>query len=179
MSQLDGYLAQSQTEGRARMGILTDGRRWLLRWPGAGPPSSKPPYAFTFEDPDRWIALYEWLRDRALFVEEGITPTRGEVAKRFGPLKAILPIKRGDAEIATENRGVAGVGMGGLRRRMRRRWRTISGLKDVQEANYLLAIINSRILYESVELKTTLSTNIPCTRLQAEEVPGGLELGFA
>ena len=32
--QLDDYLAQSQEKGRVRMGILTDGRRWLLRWPG-------------------------------------------------------------------------------------------------------------------------------------------------
>ena len=32
--QLDEYLEQSAGEGRVRMGVLTDGRRWLLRWPG-------------------------------------------------------------------------------------------------------------------------------------------------
>ena len=47
------------------MGILTDGKYWLLRWPGAGPVTTAPPYAFTLEHPDRWIALYEWLRDHA------------------------------------------------------------------------------------------------------------------
>ena len=35
--QLDEYLEQSAANGRVRMGVLTDGRRWLLRWPGAGP----------------------------------------------------------------------------------------------------------------------------------------------
>ena len=34
--QLDDYLAQSQEQGRVRMGILTDGKYWLLRWPDAG-----------------------------------------------------------------------------------------------------------------------------------------------
>ena len=34
--QLDEYLAQSAEQGRVRMGVLTDGKRWLLRWPGAG-----------------------------------------------------------------------------------------------------------------------------------------------
>ena len=36
VDQLDDYLAQSQNDGRVRMGILTDGKYWLLRWPGAG-----------------------------------------------------------------------------------------------------------------------------------------------
>ena len=35
IKQLDDYLAQSASEGRVRMGVLTDGKRWLLRWPGA------------------------------------------------------------------------------------------------------------------------------------------------
>ena len=37
VQQLDGYLEQSEEQGRRRMGILTDGKRWLLRWPNAGP----------------------------------------------------------------------------------------------------------------------------------------------
>ena len=36
VDQLDNYLTQSQKQGRVRMGILTDGKYWLLRWPGAG-----------------------------------------------------------------------------------------------------------------------------------------------
>ncbi len=33
--QLDDYLDQSARDNRVRMGVLTDGRHWLLRWPGA------------------------------------------------------------------------------------------------------------------------------------------------
>ena len=83
--QLDDYLAQSQKQGRVRMGILTDGKYWLLRWPDAGPVKVVPPYAFTLENPDRWITLYEWLRDHALSAEENIPPSRHVIAERFGP----------------------------------------------------------------------------------------------
>ena len=31
VQQLDDYLAQSEKQGRVRMGILTDGKYWLLR----------------------------------------------------------------------------------------------------------------------------------------------------
>ena len=83
--QLDDYLAQSQQQGRVRMGILTDGKYWLLRWPNAGPVNVVPPYAFTLENPDRWITLYEWLRDHALSAEENIPPARHVIEERFGP----------------------------------------------------------------------------------------------
>ena len=83
--QLDEYLAQSQKQNRVRMGILTDGKHWLLRWPNAGPVKTALPYAFTLEDPDRWITLYEWLRDHALSVEEDKQPSRLTIAEQFGP----------------------------------------------------------------------------------------------
>ncbi len=85
VQQLDDYLAQSQAQGRVRMGILTDGKHWLLRWPNAGPVKVAPPYAFTLEDSDRWLTLYEWLRDRALSAEENQEPARLTIAERFGP----------------------------------------------------------------------------------------------
>ena len=85
VDQLDDYLAQSQKQGRVRMGILTDGKYWLLRWPNAGPARTVPPYAFTLEDPDGWITLYEWLRDHALSVEENKQPSRPTVKESFGP----------------------------------------------------------------------------------------------
>ena len=135
------------------------------------------------------------------------------------PLKALLPLKQGDAAIPTDDDGPGGIRLGGLERRMRERWRTVSRLwednkalannlnllgqldylhklssqlewqsnpegrpvrlvytssgqptaailnddanlvenvlfwvacKDVNEANYLLAIINSRALYNAV-----------------------------
>ena len=85
VEQLDDYLAQSQAQGRVRMGILTDGKYWLLRWPNAGPVKVAPPYAFTLEDSDRWLTLYEWLRDRALSAEENQEPDQPTIAERFGP----------------------------------------------------------------------------------------------
>ena len=84
VQQLDDYLAQSQAQGRVRMGILTDGKYWLLRYPGAGPVKTVPPYAFTLEDSERWITLYEWLRDHALSAEEHQQPSRLTIAERFG-----------------------------------------------------------------------------------------------
>ena len=135
------------------------------------------------------------------------------------PLKALLPVKSGDGGIPRDPDGIGGIGLGGLERRMRDRWQTISRLwednktaanklnlsgqldyygklssqldwqqnpgdrpvrivysaagvptaaviydadvitdyklfwvacKDTQEANYLLAMINSDTLYEMV-----------------------------
>ena len=83
--QLDDYLAQSQEQGRVRMGILTDGRQWLLRWPNAGAIKVVQPYGFTLEDPDRWVTLYEWLRDHALSAERNVPPSRETIEERFGP----------------------------------------------------------------------------------------------
>ena len=85
VQQLDDYLAQSASQGRVRMGILTDGKRWLLRWPNAGLVRTALPYALTLEDPDRWIALYEWLRDSALVSLEGVSPDREGITGHFGP----------------------------------------------------------------------------------------------
>ena len=85
VEQLNDYLTQSAGQGRVRMGVLTDGKRWLLRWPNAGPVKMALPYALTLEEPDRWIALYEWLRDSALVSLEGESPDREGIAGHFGP----------------------------------------------------------------------------------------------
>ena len=85
VQQLDDYLAQSEKDGRVRMGILTDGKYWVLRWPNAGQPKTVPPYAFTLEDPDRWFILYQWLRDHALSVDPNKKPSRPTVEESFGP----------------------------------------------------------------------------------------------
>ena len=86
IEQLDGYLASSQGQGRGvRMGILTDGKHWVLRWPGAGPVKAVRPYAFTLEDADGWLPLHEWLRDEALVSLDNIPPDRKSIADHFGP----------------------------------------------------------------------------------------------
>ena len=86
LQQLDDYLLQSQQSGRGvRMGILTDGKHWLLRWPGAGAVKTSYPYAFTLETPDHWLPLFEWLRDRALVSLENIPAGRESIQEQFGP----------------------------------------------------------------------------------------------
>ena len=87
--QLDDYLSESERSGgRVRMGILTDGRRWLLRWPGAGEPRTVYPYSFTLESADRWMPLVEWMRDRALESREEAPVDRAVVEASFGPESA-------------------------------------------------------------------------------------------
>ncbi len=85
VGQIDDYLAQSAAQGRVRMGVLTDGKQWLLRWPGAGEVKTTPPYTFTLGDPDKWFLLFEWLRDTALVSLEGVSPDRKGIAEHFGP----------------------------------------------------------------------------------------------
>ena len=86
VQQLDDYLAQSATEGRGvRMGILTDGKHWLLRWPGAGAVRTTRPYAFILESPDSGADLFKWLRDEALAATEQTQPDRQSIKARFGP----------------------------------------------------------------------------------------------
>ena len=107
--QLDYYLAQSASQGRIRMGILTDGKRWLLRWPGAGEVRLDRPYAFTLEGPDGWFPLYEWLRDSALVSLEDVSPDREGIAGHFGPdspsyqrdIAALKAIYQENAELET------------------------------------------------------------------------------
>ena len=82
--QLDNYLAQSAEQGRVRMGVLTDGRRWLLRWPGAGEVRLTQPYAFTLDGPEGRVLLYQWLRDSALGSLESLSPDREGIAGHFG-----------------------------------------------------------------------------------------------
>ena len=89
VAQLDDYLAQSEQAGHSsRMGILTDGKYWLLRWPGAekDPVPTAPPYGFTLENKDHWPALHNWLRDRALFSREDVALLdRESVEEHFSP----------------------------------------------------------------------------------------------
>jgi len=85
VSQLDDYLAASQSEGKGlRTGILTDGKHWLLRWPGAGEAKTQRPYGLVLESAEKWIPLYEWLRDEALVSLENIPPDKDGIQKHFG-----------------------------------------------------------------------------------------------
>ena len=85
--QLEQYLATLTAEGRpSRLGILTDGKYWLLRRPGAEEWSTAGPYAFTLDDAEHGYHLYEWLRDESQALERrGVVPSDDEVRERLGP----------------------------------------------------------------------------------------------
>ena len=86
VGQLDGYLeAAMEASKGVRIGVLTDGKYWVLRWPNAAMINTSPPYAFTLTDADRWYALYEWLRDNALAARRDIEPTSDEIRNQFSP----------------------------------------------------------------------------------------------
>ena len=86
VQQLDDYLELSKSNGKGvRTGILTDGRYWLLRWPKAGPVRTTPPYGFVLDSADKWLLLYEWLRDIALISLESIPADRSNVEQYLGP----------------------------------------------------------------------------------------------
>ena len=100
IQQLDDYLFQSQTMGKGvRMGVLTDGKHWLLRWSNAGPVKTTYPYAFTLESSEQWLGLYEWLRDKALVSQVDILPTRNTIVEHFGA--GSLPYQRDIASLKT------------------------------------------------------------------------------
>ena len=87
VSQLDKYLVESQAVGGVRLGVLTDGRRWLIRSEPGAPVQSTFPYAFTLEEGDSGANnLRLWLRDSVLLAAEDIAVTESSLRQHFGPL---------------------------------------------------------------------------------------------
>ena len=86
VGQLDSYLKAAMDASKGvRIGILTDGKHWILRWQDAVMIHTTPPYAFILTGADKWYALYEWLRDNALVVRRDIEPTSDEIRHQFSP----------------------------------------------------------------------------------------------
>ena len=86
VQQIDDYLALSAEEGkRVRSGLLTDGKYWLLRWPGMGTVKTSAPYGFVLQDVGKWRDLYHWLHDTALVSIEEIPLDRESIEKHLGP----------------------------------------------------------------------------------------------
>ena len=86
IEQLDDYLTEALKAGRGiRVGVLTDGKRWLLRRVGdAGVEALSRPM-FELETAEGGLRLYEWLRDRVF--NEGATNVelrREHLAREFG-----------------------------------------------------------------------------------------------
>ena len=86
VTQLDEYLKESTAaRNGVRMGILTDGKHWVLRWSNAPKNvNTSKPYGFVFPESDDGLLLFEWLRDHALVARENIEPTATEIENQFG-----------------------------------------------------------------------------------------------
>ena len=88
IEQLDSYLCDAVKNDKRRMGVLSDGRYWYLRWPDAGEVQTVKPYFFEFNDAKRWLGLYEWLKYHALPPLKNIAPTPEEIELHLSPQNA-------------------------------------------------------------------------------------------
>lgn len=86
VDQLDGYLRERVKAGESkRLGVLTDGRYWILRQSGIEEVRTTSPYGFEISDADVAYRLYEWLRNESqAFEASGLPPTDQEVQRAFG-----------------------------------------------------------------------------------------------
>jgi len=86
VDQLDGYLRERVKAGESeRLGVLTDGRYWVLRQSGIEEVRAAAPYGFEISDADVAYRLYEWLRNESqAFEASGLRPTEDEVRRSFG-----------------------------------------------------------------------------------------------
>lgn len=85
VAQLDGYMQKSTESGHPRrLGILTDGRYWLLRVPGVPQIRTHSPYGFELRTVADGLGLFEWLRDELGAREPAhLRPTEDEVRDRL------------------------------------------------------------------------------------------------
>ena len=71
------------------------------------------------------------------------------------PLKAVLPVRVGDGQIPADESGVGGIRIGGLERRMRDRWRTVSRLWEENKT-----VANKMDLTEQLDYYGKLSAQL-------------------
>ncbi len=82
IAQLDGYLREAREAGKPdRLGILTDGRHWVLRLPAIEEVRLTPPYAFTLADAASWDRLRAWLHAESQAIEQTDRPPREEAIR--------------------------------------------------------------------------------------------------
>ena len=87
VDQLDRYLASARDNAfPQRVGILTDGRNWIARWPAMSGLRTDAQYAHELRSADGWLELYRWLSDVSQALEaRGIPADDEEVRRRLGP----------------------------------------------------------------------------------------------
>ena len=71
------------------------------------------------------------------------------------PLKAILPLQRGEYQIPADSNGPGGIRLGGLERRMRTRWQTVSRLWEENQS-----AVNNLNLLERLDYHGELSAQL-------------------
>ncbi len=80
------------------------------------------------------------------------------------PLQAILPVRRGEYELPTDNDGPGGIRLGGLERRMRARWQTISRLWENNKS------VGSKLnLLDNLDYQSKLSSQLAWQRDNADK----------
>lgn len=86
IEQLDRYMLESVEAGRSqRLGILTDGRYWLIRIIGMKEIITEHPYGFVLNSVNEGLLLYEWLRDALITGKQPLFyPSAEEVSYRLG-----------------------------------------------------------------------------------------------
>ena len=84
--QLDGYIEEAKAVGKPdRLGVLTDGKHWVLRLPHISEIRTAEPYAFTLRNKEDGYRLYEWLQHETRVIESsGWEPSEEEVLRSFG-----------------------------------------------------------------------------------------------
>ena len=173
---MDDYLAASQLEGKAlRTGILTDGKHWLLRWPGAGEVKTQRPYGFVLESAEKWVPLYEWLRDEALVSLENIPPDKKSIEKHFGTLSPAY-----ERDIAALRKLYDGVANEETIRVKRRLWEDLlrTALGEIAQTRDLMDDLFIRHTYLTTVIGIVVQASFGMdVRLMAERDPADLLLG--
>ena len=176
VKQLDDYLAASQLEGKAlRTGILTDGKHWLLRWPGAGDVKTQRPYGFVLENAEKWVPLYEWLRDEALVSLENIPPDKESIEKHFGTLRPAY-----ERDIAALRKLYDGVANEETIRVKRRLWEDLlrTALGEIAQTRERMDDLFIRHTYLTTVIGIVVQASFGMdVRLMAERDPADLLLG--
>ena len=82
--QLDNYLSAASVAGGQpqRFGILTDGKYWILRWPGMGSVRYRRENAFTLANAEPMGTGCNWLRNRGA-EERSVAPSEDNVREQI------------------------------------------------------------------------------------------------
>ena len=95
VEQLDGYLEHSEKEdGRHRMGVLTDGKHWLLRWPGAGAVKAVVSILANGENRSRSRPTVPGRTGRVVVGKDRLDLVGGNLS-RDGPVSTVTAVKGG------------------------------------------------------------------------------------